>query len=118
MLTKPSPDAIKMLKSIEEHFNQSFNANKYSALFRREFMHLFEIDRATQFSIYGSNDAYILGLGIIDCWDFDKNINQIENNVNQIIKKTEDRILWLENLAPLIETDKKEGKVDDVFVEL
>ena len=118
MLTKPSPDAIKMLKSIEEHFNQSFNANKYSALFRREFMHLFEIDRATQFSIYGSNDAYILGLGIIDCWDFDKNINQIENNVNQSIKKKEDRILWLENLAPLIETDKKEGKVDDVFVEL
>ena len=61
MSTKPSPDAMKMLKSIEEYFNQAFDANKYSALFRREYMKLFKVDRAFQISIYGSNDAYILG---------------------------------------------------------
>ena len=38
MTTKPSPDAIKMLKSLEEHFNQAFDANKYSGLFRREYL--------------------------------------------------------------------------------
>ena len=27
MTTKPSPDAIKMLKSLEEHFYQAFAAN-------------------------------------------------------------------------------------------
>ncbi len=72
MTTKPSPDAIKMLKSIEEHFHQAFNAGKYSALFCREFSHIFKIDQASQISIYGSNDAYIFGLGVIDCWNFEK----------------------------------------------
>lgn len=118
MSTKPSPDAIKMLKSIEEHFNQAFDANKYSALFRREYMKLFKINHAFQMSIYGSNDAYILGLGIIYCWDFDKNIKQIETKVNNVIKEKEDRIRWFENLAPFVENEKKEGKVDDVYVEV
>ena len=30
MLTKPSPDAIKMLHSIEEFFNKAFDDNKYT----------------------------------------------------------------------------------------
>ena len=85
MLTKPSPDAIKMLNSIEEYFNKAFDNNKYSSLFRREFKRLFRVDFAFQFSIIGSNDAYIFGLGIIDCWEFPKNIEQIENKVNELI---------------------------------
>ena len=118
MLTKPSPDAIKMLKSIEEYFNQAFSSNKYSVLFRREFYNLFKIDFASPFSIYGSNDAYILGLGIIDCWELEKNIERIENRVNSSIKEKEERILRLENLVPLVENDKKDGKIDSNFVEL
>ena len=118
MLTKPSPDAIKMLKSIEEYFNQAFSSNKYSALFRREFYNLFKIDFASPFSIYGSNDAYILGLGIIDCWELEKNIERIENRVNSSIKEKEERIQRLENLVPLVENDKKDGKIDSNFVEL
>ena len=78
MLTKPSPDAIKMLNSIEEYFNKAFDDNKYTSLFRREFKRLFRVDLASQFSIMGSNDAYIFGLGIIDCWEFQKNIERIE----------------------------------------
>lgn len=118
MSTKPSPDAIKMLKSIEEHFNQAFNTNKYSALFRREYMNLFKVNHAFHTSINGSNDAYIWGLGIIDCRDFEKNIEQIEIKVNNVIKETEYRIHWFENLVPLFENDKKGGKMDNVFFEL
>lgn len=118
MTTKPSPDAIKMLKSLKEHFNQAFDANKYSAVFRREFSHMFKIDHAFQISIYGSNDAYILGLGIIDCWDFERNVELIENKINEKVRKKEERIQWFENLIPLVEKDKIEGKVDNVFVEL
>jgi hypothetical protein len=44
MLTKPSPDAIKMLHSIEEYFNKAFDDNKYTLLFRREFKRLFRVD--------------------------------------------------------------------------
>lgn len=118
MSTKPSPDAMKMLKSIEEYFNQAFDANKYSALFRREYMKLFKVDRAFQISICGSNDAYILGLGIIDCWDFEKNIEEIEIKVDNVIKEKKNRIRWFENLVPLIEKDKKEGKIDNIFFEV
>lgn len=118
MSTKPSPDAMKMLKSIEEYFNQAFDANKYSALFRREYMKLFKVDRASQISKYGSNDAYILGLGIIDCWDFEKNIEKIEIEVNNVIKDKVNRIQWFENLIPLVEKDKKNGKIDNVFFEI
>lgn len=118
MLVKPSPDAIKMLKSIEEHFKQAFNTNKYSALFRREYMQLFKIDWAFQFPLYKRSDTCIFGLGIIDCWDFDKNIQQIEDKVNKSIKEKEDHILWFENLIPLVENDKKEGKIDDIFAKL
>ena len=118
MTTKPSPDAIKMLKSLEEHFNQAFDANKYSGLFRREFSHMFKIDHASQISIYGSNDAYIFGLGIIDCWDFDRNVELIENKINEKVQEKEERIQWYENLIPLVEKDITEGKVDNVFVEL
>lgn len=118
MTTKPSPDAIKMLKSLKEHFNQAFDANKYSAVFRREFSHMFKIDRAFQISIYGSNDAYILGLGIIDCWDFERNVELIENKINEKVRKKEERLQWFENLIPLVEKDKIKGKVDNVFVEL
>ncbi len=118
MSTKPSPDAMKMLKSIERHFNQAFDTNKYSALFRREYMNLFKIDHAFQFSIYDGNDVYILGLGIIDCCDFEKNIEKIEIKVNNLIKEKKSRIHWFENLVPLVENDKKEGKIDNVFFEL
>ena len=118
MTTKPSPDAIKMLKSLEEHFNQAFDANKYSGLFRREFSHIFKIGHASQISIYGSNDAYIFGLGIIDCWDFDRNVELIENKINEKVQEKEERIQWYENLIPLVEKDITEGKVDNVFVEL
>lgn len=116
MSTKPSPDAMKMLKSIERHFNQAFDTNKYSALFRREYMNLFKIDHAFQFSIYDGNDVYILGLGIIDCCDFEKNIEKIEIKVNNLIKEKKSRIHWFENLVPLVENDKKEGKIDNVFL--
>lgn len=75
MLTKPSPDAIKMLNSIEGYFNKAFDSNKYSLLFRREFKRLFRVDMASHFSIMGSNDAYIFGLGIIDCWNFQKTLS-------------------------------------------
>lgn len=117
MLTKPSPDAIKMLNSIEEYFNKAFDNNKYSSLFRREFKRLFRVDFAFQFSIIGSNDAYIFGLGIIDCWEFPKNIEQIENKVNELIKKKEQEISWFESIVPLVEEDSKEGKLENAFVE-
>lgn len=117
MLTKPSPDAIKMLNSIEEYFNKAFDDNKYTSLFRREFKRLFRVDQASQFSIMGSNDAYIFGLGIIDCWDFQKNIERIENKVNDLIKKKEQEISWFESIVPLVEEDKKEGKLEDAFVD-
>lgn len=99
MLTKPSPDAIKMLNSIEEYFNKAFDDNKYTSLFRREFKRLFRVDLASQFSIMGSNDAYIFGLGIIDCWEFQKNIERIEKKVNELIKKKEQEISWFESIV-------------------
>ena len=117
MLTKPSPDAIKMLNSIEEYFNKAFDDNKYTSLFRREFKRLFRVDLASQFSIMGSNDAYIFGLGIIDCWEFQKNIERIEKKVNELIKKKEQEISWFESIVPLVEEDSKEGKLEDAFVE-
>lgn len=79
---------------------------------------MFKIDRAFQISIYGSNDAYILGLGIIDCWDFERNVELIENKINEKVRKKEERLQWFENLIPLVEKDKIKGKVDNVFVEL
>lgn len=118
MLTKPSPDAMKMLNSIEEHFNKAFKNNEYTSLFRCEFKRLFRVDWASQFSIMGSNDAYILGLGIIDCWDFEKNIELIENKVNDVIKKEELEISWFESIVPIVEKDKIEGKLEDAFVEV
>ncbi len=47
-----------------------------------------------------------------------KNIEHIENEINKIVEKKEECIQWLENLIPLVEKDKTEGKVDNVFVEL
>lgn len=117
MLTKPSPDAIKMLNSIEGYFNKAFDSNKYSLLFRREFKRLFRVDMASHFSIMGSNDAYIFGLGIIDCWNFQKNIERIENKVNELIKKKEQEISWFESVVPLVEEDSKEGILENAFVE-
>lgn len=116
MLTKPSPDAMKMLNSIEEHFNKAFENNVYTSLFRREFKRLFKINRASHFSIMGSNDAYIVGLGIIDCWKFEKNIETIESKVNAVIKKNEQGISRFESIIPLVEKDKNEGKLEDAFV--
>lgn len=118
MLTKPSPDAIKMLNSIEEYFNKAFDDNKYTSLFRHEFKRLFRVDLAFQFSIMGSNDAYILGLGIIDCWEFEKNIKRIEDKVNDVIKKKEQKISWFESIVPIVQEDRKEGKLEDAFVEV
>ena len=116
MITKPSPDAMKMLNSIEEHFNKAFENNKYTPLFRHVFKHLFKKDEATQFSIMGSNDAFIWGLGIIDCWKFEKNIEQIENKVYEEIKKKEQAISKFESIVPLVEKEKNEGDLDDDFV--
>ncbi len=117
MITKPSPDAIKMINSIEEYFNKAFEDNKYTSLFRREFKRLFRVDRVSHFSIMGSNDTYILGLCIIDCKEFEKNIERIEKKVNDVIKKKEQEISWLESIVPLVEKDKIEGKLKDAFVE-
>lgn len=117
MPTKPSPDAMKMLNAIEEHFNKAFDENRYTSLFRREFKHLFRVDMATQFSIMGSNDAYIWGLGIIDCWDLEKNIEEIENKVNTVIKKKEQSISRFESIVSLVEKDQTEGRLDDAFVD-
>ena len=109
---------MKMLYLIEEHFNKAFENNEYTLLFRREFKCLFRIDWASQFSILGSNDAYIVGLGIIDCWDFEKNIKLIEGVIYKKIRVNEERILHLENVAPLVDKERKEGKIDNTFVEL
>lgn len=117
MLTKPSPDALKMLNSLDEYFNEAFNNNKYNLLFRREFKRLFKVDSASQFSIMGTNDVHISGLGIIDCWDFEKNIEQIENKVYDIIKKKEQGIIYFKNLVSLVEKDKFEGLLENDFIE-
>ena len=116
-MTKPSPDAMKMLNSLEEYFNKAFNDKKYTPLFHREFKRLFRIERASQFSILGSNDAYIWGLGIIDCWEFEKNIEQIENKINAVIKDKEQGILRFESILPLVEKEKTEGKLENAFIE-
>lgn len=117
MLTKPSPDAMKMLNSIDEHFNKAFDNNEYTSLFRREFKNLFKINRASHFSIMGRNDTYIAGLGFIDCWKLEKNIETIESKVNAVIKKNEQGILRFESIVPLVEKDKNEGKLEDAFIE-
>ncbi len=118
MLTKPSPDAMKMLNSISEHFNKAFDNNEYSSLFRREFRRLFRIDMASDFSIIGRNDVFIFGLGIIDCYEFEKNIKCIENRVNAVIKKKEQGVSWFERIVALVETDIIEGRLDNAFVEV
>ena len=115
MTTKPSPNATKMLKSIQEHFEQAFKSNFYSPLFRREYMHLFKIDHATDFSLSGNNDAYVFGLGIIDCWNFDKNIKKIESHINKKIDEELKQIRFFENLIPLVEKEKAEGIIEDAF---
>lgn len=116
MSTKPSPDAIKMLDLIDEYFNEMFKTSKYSPLFQREFFQLFKREYASAFSLLGSNDAYILGLGIIDCWDFDKNIKQIEEKVSRRIESKEEQIRFFENSMSYFETENLGGKLDNAFV--
>ena len=58
------------------------------------------------------------GLGIIDCWDLEKNIELIENQVNKNIATYEEQIKWFENVKPIVEREKTEGKVDSDFVEI
>lgn len=117
MCTQPSPDASKMLHSIYEHFIRLFKANKYSHLFRREFLHLFKIESASSFSIFG-NDAYIVGIGLIDCWDFDKNISAIEKKVNETIKYNQEKVSLLNNLAPIVLKEIQEGRLDKDYLNL
>lgn len=62
MTTKPSPDMAKMLKSIQEYFEEAFKNKVYSSLFRREFYRLFKLDHASCYSLLDSNDAYIWGI--------------------------------------------------------
>lgn len=117
MTTKPSPDAIKMLKSIQEYFEKAFKDEVYSPPFRREFYHLFKIDHASCYSLLGSNDAYIWGLGIIFCWDFDKNIENIVSLIKKNLNKRLNQIRCFENLIPIIEREKADGKIDDTFID-
>lgn len=117
MSTKPSPDALKMLHSINDHFKELFKTSIYSHLFRREFFHRFNIDRASAFSIFG-NDAYIVGLGLIDCWDFDKNISAIEKKINETIQCNQEKISHLNSLIPVVTKDIREGKLDKEYWDL
>ena len=118
MLTKISPNAIEMLKAIEKHFNEAFRAGKYSPLFRRQYTSIFNLNLAMDFSILGSNDVYIHGLGIIDCWEFDKNIRLIEEKVNKEISETEKRIRYLENMESFFEEEKSEGKIEKEYIDI
>ncbi|MBD5197508.1 MAG: hypothetical protein HDS89_08695 [Bacteroidales bacterium] len=111
MSTKPSPDALKMLHLIDDYFNGLFKNNKYSDLFQREFRHLFKIERASAFSVFG-NDAYIVGLGLIDCWDFDKNIGVIETKVNETLQRNQEIIAHLKNLTPVVKKEIRDGRLD------
>lgn len=117
MTTKLSPDAAKMLKSIQKYFEDAFKNNVYSHLFRREFYHLFKLEHASYHSLLGSNDAYIFGLGIIDCWDFDKNIENIVSLVNKNLQEKINQIRSFESFIPIVEQQLLEGKIDATFME-
>ncbi len=117
MSTKPSPDALKMLHSINAHFNKLFKANIYSHLFRREFIHRFKIEKASAFSIFG-NDAFMVGLGLIDCWDFDKNISAIEKKINETIQRNQEKISHLNKLIPVVTKEIREGRLDKDYWDL
>lgn len=114
MSTKPSPDALKMLHSINDYFKKLFKTSIYSHLFRREFFHRFKIERASAFSIFG-NDAYIVGLGLIDCWDFDKNISAIEKMINETIQCNQEKISHLNNLIPVVKKGIGEGRLEKEY---
>jgi len=116
MEKKLSPDAVKMLFCIEEYFNNAFESKKYSSLFIREFSRLFKNDSAVPCSILGSNDAYIIRLGIIDSNNLEKNIELIENKVNKEIKEKNKYVRWFETLIPIFENEKSEGILENEFV--
>ena len=118
MTTKLSSDATKMIDSLENHFNDAFKAGKYSSMFHREFKRLFNPELASDFSFLSSNKVYIHGIGIIDCLDFNKNIELIENKVYNAINELEKHIHFFKKLVPFVEKEKSEGNVEDTFVEL
>ncbi len=118
MTTKPSPDMAKMLKSIQEYFEEAFKNKVYSSLFRREFYRLFKLDHASCYSLLDSNDAYIWGLGIIYCWDFDRNIENIVVLINKKLDKKLNQIRSFENLIPIVEKKKVEGTIDSTFMDV